>query len=66
MSASTNSSRAISQGAVNKAYAEVIEEDFRREVEAYKQVIRARRKAWRWWHRFIPFTITIRRREPWL
>lgn len=46
------------------ARSELADESFRAQVELAKVKIRAQRAKARWWHEFIPYTITIRRREP--
>lgn len=48
--------------ALNQAHTEIEEEQFRALVEVEKDKIRQRNRSWRWWHVFVPFTITIKRR----
>lgn len=46
-----------------QAQLEVWQERFRARVDVEKAIIRARANR-PWWHKLIPFTIEIRRREP--
>jgi hypothetical protein len=46
--------------ALAQAHDEIQHEQWRLKVDHYKAQMRAAR----WWHKLIPFTITIRRREP--
>lgn len=48
--------------AINQAHTEIEEEQFRALVEVEKEKIRQRNRSRRWWHAFVPFTITIKRR----
>ena len=50
-----------------QAIKEIEEENFKLEVEKEKQNIRKIIKNYRWWHKFVPFTVSIKfkRRESW-
>lgn len=43
--------------------AEIADEQMRTYVEVIKAQLRAKSASARWWHRFFPFVITIRRRD---
>lgn len=46
------------------AQQELVEEAMRELVATEKERIKKQAASKRWWHRFIPFTITITRRKP--
>lgn len=46
-----------------EAHKEFEEELFRQQVEIYKEDLRSKWRTKQWWHRFIPFTIKIERRN---